>query len=121
MFSKRFVLEIKNTSIGRAYARPGKPEITWVTPIDVERGSHMATARCLDAMSALASLNRYATAYAVAAQCALESDLEVEDGLGQQGAANADAERLAEAKQGFDFAAERFRSAVARLAVCDPS
>lgn len=84
-------------------------------------GAHEATARCLDAMSALASFHRYATEYAVAAQTAFETELEAEDGVGQQGAAGADAEALAEAKQGFEFALERFRNTVARLAVCDPS
>ena len=111
MFSKRFATEMWS----------GKTKVEWLTPLDAEKGSHAATMKCLDAMSALAALHRYATEYAVAAQQSLESDLEVEDGVGQQGAANADAEGLAEAKQGFEFALERFRNTVARLSVNDPS
>ena len=101
MFSKQFAEQSKQL----------------LTALDVEKGSHAATARCLDAMSALASLHRFATDYAVASQQSFETDLEVEDGVGSRSAADFDAERKAEAKQAFEEALERFRNAIARLSV----
>lgn len=80
-------------------------------------GAHEATARCLDAMSALASFHRYATEYAVAAQTAFETELEVEDGFGVSHRQDFDAARAAEAKESFEKALERFNRAIARLSV----
>lgn len=105
MYSKRFAEESKQL----------------LTALDVEKGSHAATARCLDAMCALASLHRFATDYAVAAQQSYETDLEVEDGFAVQSQAEFDAKRKAEAKQAFEEALGRFNRAIARLEVCDPS
>lgn len=92
-----------------------------LSALDVEKGSHAATMKCLDAMGALAMLHRFATDYAVAAQQSFETDLEVEDGVGSQSAAEFDAKRKAEAKQAFEEALGRFNRAIARLEVCDPS
>ena len=117
MFSKRFATEIRHASMGRQYAKPGKAEVTWVTPIDVERGSHRATERGFDVMLAIAGLHGEAAKYAAAAQQLFETELEVEDGFGVQSQADFDAERKAEAKEAFEKALERFNRAIARLSV----
>jgi len=115
MFSKRFADQIRHASMGRQYAKPDEAEVTWVTPLDVERGAHAATERCLDAMSALASLHRYATEYAVASQTAFETALEAEDGVVSRVDAKADAGQAAKAKEAYEKALARFNGAIGCL------
>jgi TnpA family transposase len=98
----------------KAFAEQSKQLLT---SLDVEKGAHAATARCLDAMAALAVLHREAMAYAVAAQTAFESALEAEDKVGSERTAEYDAEQAQEAKEGFEQAVRRFNDAIARLTV----
>lgn len=84
---------------------------------EVSQGAYEVTARGLDAMGAVSALNRDASAYAVATQTALISALEVEDGVGSQEVADADADRAAKAKEAYENALRNFNSAIARLSV----
>ena len=110
--SKRYANEVKSGK--RVFAHHNAMECL-AHQISAEVGSHKATEYCLDAMSALASLHRYATEYAVASQTAFETALEVEDGVGSQEVADADADRAAEAKEAYEKALARFNGAIGRL------
>ena len=86
---------------------------------EVAKGAYEVTARGITARSAVSDLNECATAYAMAAQTALQSALEVEDEVGSQEVADADADRLAEAKEAYENALRNFNSAMLRLRVDD--